>query len=67
MLAAQICRLHPGLVLLQDRNDLLFRSASSAAPSGPFLKGQPPARLGSIQGGNVTAYDPGRGSIKGDS
>jgi hypothetical protein len=51
--AAQIGRLHPGLVLLQDRNDLLFRMPLPLLVWS-FPVDQTPGRLGSIQGGNVT-------------
>jgi hypothetical protein len=37
VLPAQIGRLHAGLVLFQDGNDLLFRMLSCASSSGPFF------------------------------
>ena len=56
MLAAQIGRLHPGLVLLQDRNDLLFR-VPLAFHRLVLSQGQTPFHPGSIQRGNVKGYD----------
>src|SRR5215471_10542387 len=53
VLATQVRRLHSGLVLFQDRDDLLFR-IPLALHSGLPLQGQTPISHGSIQGGNVT-------------
>ncbi len=55
VLAAQLGRLHPGLALLQDRNDLLFRMPL-ALHRLVLSQGQTPVHPGSIQSGNVTLY-----------
>src|SRR5262245_30946002 len=63
--AAQIGRLNPGLVLLQDRNDLLFRMPF-ALHRLALSQGQTPVHPGSIQRGNVNgsteSYAPGEAS-----
>jgi hypothetical protein len=52
VLAAHVGRLHPGLVLLQNRNDLRMPlSLHRLVPS----QSQTPVHPGSIQWGNVTA------------
>src|SRR4029077_4424037 len=61
VLAAEIGRFHPGLVLLQDPNDLLFR-ISLALHRLVLSKGQTPIHSGSIQGGNVNVKTKNRHS-----
>ena len=53
VLAAKIGRFNPSLVLLQDRNDLLFRMPL-ALHRLVLSQGQTPVHPGSIQWGNVT-------------
>jgi len=52
MLAAQISRLHPSLVFLQNRDDLLFICLLRFIV-WPFLKAKLQICSGSIQGSNV--------------
>src|ERR1700738_1156413 len=61
VLAAEIGRFHPGLVLLQDPNDLLFRMSLALHRLVLSKGGQTPIHSGSIQGGNVSGCSPLRG------